>query len=90
MSAVEPILAGRPVVTNSVVPALEVVRPACLEAKPDDVGSYVDAILRLLNDEQLYQKLCAECPNLQKQFYDREQGFEAALRRVIDQGILIG
>ena len=47
MTAAEAILVGRPVITNSVVPALEVLRPACVEARTNDVDSYVAAILKL-------------------------------------------
>jgi glycosyltransferase involved in cell wall biosynthesis len=83
-TAVEAILAGRPVVTNRVVPALEILRPACVEASPDDVDSYVDAIVRVVSDANLYNDLCDACPNLQKQFYDRSQGLGAVLKRIFE------
>ena len=53
MTAAEAILSGRPVITSRVVPALEVLRPACVEARPDDIDSYVEQILKLINDPQL-------------------------------------
>ena len=82
MTAAEAVLAGRPVITNPVVPALEVLRPACVEAKTDDVDSYVMAILRLINDQNHYRILCEACADLQGQFYDREQGLRAEPKNI--------
>jgi glycogen synthase len=83
MTAAEAILAGRPVITNPVVPALEVLRPACIAARTNDVDSYVDAIIELIDNPSLYRVLCKACPELRKQFYDPEQGFTAILMQVI-------
>jgi glycosyltransferase involved in cell wall biosynthesis len=83
MTAVEAILAGRPVITNPVVPALEVLRPACVRAETDDVDSYVEAICELIASPNYYQSLCQACPGLAHQFYDRDQGLTAVLRQVI-------
>lgn len=82
-TVVESILAGRPVVTSRVVPALELLRPACVEAQPNDIDSYVAAVLRLLQDEEYYRQLCEACGPLQAQFYDPEQGIAGALRKAI-------
>ena len=83
MTAAEAILAGRPVITNPVVPALEVLRPACVEAQTNDVDSYVKAILTLIDDPNQYRNLCKACQGLQEQFYDREQGLRAALKKIL-------
>lgn len=84
MTAAEAILAGRPLVTNPVVPALELLRPACVEAKTDDAGSHMQAVLRLATDGDLYRRLCAACAGLQAQFYDdRRFGLASVLDRVI-------
>jgi glycogen(starch) synthase len=83
MTAIEPILTGRPVITNPVVPALEDLRPACLVAKTDDVASYVSAIIQLIQTPSEYEKLVRSCAGLQAKFYDRSQSFNAALKRVI-------
>jgi len=83
MTAAEGILAGRPVITNPVVPALEVLRPACVEAKTNDVDSYVNAILKLIDDPNQYRNLCNACHGLQEQFYDRDQGLRAVLKRIL-------
>jgi glycosyltransferase involved in cell wall biosynthesis len=83
MTAVEAILAGRPLITNPVVPALEVLRPACVAARTNDVDSHVEAVLKLVGDREYYEGLRRACPDLCEPFYDREQGLTAVLKRVI-------
>jgi glycogen(starch) synthase len=83
MAAAESILAGQPVITNPVVPALEVLRPACVAARTDDVDSYVDGVLKLIGDREYYESLRRACPEVGEQFYDRNQGLAAVLKRVI-------
>jgi glycogen synthase len=73
MTVIEPILLGRPVITNAVVPALEVLRPACIEAKTDDVQSYADAIVNLATSPQLYDRLRHACALLRPQFLDESK-----------------
>ena len=83
MTAAEAILAGRPVITNPVVPALEVLRPACIEAQTNEVDSYVIAILKLIDHPSQYGALCDACPALRHQFYDRSQGLTAILKKAV-------
>ena len=83
MTAVEAILAGRPLITNSVVPALDLLRPACVEARADDVDSYCDGVIKLCTDPEYYETLREACPELGKPFYDREEGLTAVLKRVV-------
>src|SRR5262249_9227195 len=83
MTAAEAILAGRPVMTNPAVPALEVLRPPCIEPLTNDVVSYVAAILKLIDDPSQYRALCDACPTLRNQFYDRQQGLTAILKKAI-------
>ena len=87
MTVIEPILAGRPVITNPVVPALEVLKPACIEARTNDVESYVLAVLNVLREGNHYRELCNSCPALAEQFYDRHLGFRAVLHRATDHGV---
>jgi glycogen(starch) synthase len=79
MTAAEAILAGRPIITNPTVPALEILQPASLAGRTDDVDSYVEVIEGLLNDPSMYNRLCEACPPLQYQFYDRKNGLTAML-----------
>ena len=71
----EGVLAGRPVITSSVCPALEYVREAVLEVPPDDVKAYADAILRLCDDAALYESKRRGCVTSQPQFYDLGRGW---------------
>jgi glycogen synthase len=82
MAAIESVLAGRPVITCPVVPALEVLRPACVEAQTDDVDSYVEAILRLIDHPTSYDDLCRACRHVDDGFYDLERGYGAALKKI--------
>lgn len=83
MTAAEAALAGRPVITSPVVPALELLRPACAEASTDDVASYVAAIRRLRDDGALHARLRAACPEVSAQFTDPRLGVAAVLGRVL-------
>jgi glycosyltransferase involved in cell wall biosynthesis len=83
MAAVESALVGRPVITNSVVPALEIIRPACIEAVTEDVDSYVRAIEQLAENKQLYEQKRAAGPKVTRQFLDRSYGLTAVLRESI-------
>ncbi len=79
MTALQAIAAGRPLVTNSVVPALEVLAPACIAARPDDPESHADAVFRLATDGALYRRLQAACEGLAAPLYDRGRGLTAVL-----------
>lgn len=86
MTAAEAILSGRPLVTNPVVPALELLRSACVEAKTDDPESHMQAVLRLATDGDLYRRLCVACAGLHAQFYDsRRYGLTSVLQTVLDE-----
>jgi hypothetical protein len=79
MTAAEAILAGRPLITNPTVPALELLRPASLEGRTNDATSYVTVISKLLSEPGLYKELCQQCQPLQHQFYDRKNGLTEVL-----------
>jgi glycogen(starch) synthase len=84
MVAAESVLAGRPFVSSSIVPASEVLADACVEAQPDDVESYVRAIESLAADETLYDRKARACPGLSKQFLDPSFGLELAVGRALE------
>jgi glycogen(starch) synthase len=79
----EGVLAGKPVVTSSVCPALEYVRDAVVEVPVNDAGAYGDAIIRLKEDAKFYQSKRRGCAAAQGQFYDATRGWGAALARAI-------
>ena len=81
----EAVLAGKPVVTSSVCPALEYVRDAVIEVAPDDVRAYGDAILRLRNDAEFYKSKRQGCIAAQSQFYDASRSWGAALKNMLKE-----
>ena len=81
---VEGVLAGRPVVTSSVCPALEYVRGAVLEVPPDDVAAYAEALRRLHDDPQLQASKRAASAGVRGMFTDAARGWAAAVERAAD------
>ena len=71
-------------ITSPVVPALEVLRPACVEARTNDVDSYVDGVLKLMSDRDYYESLRRACPGQAEQFYDRKRGLTEVLKRIVE------
>lgn len=88
MTCSESILAGRPLITSAVCPAIAVMREATIEVAPDDVDGYHDAIVRLSEDKELYDRLQRACAPLQGQFYDRENSWYSAMRRAIESHVM--
>jgi glycogen synthase len=84
MTCAEAILAGRPLVTSAVCPALDYLRDASVEAEPDNADSYREAIVRLSDDPELYSEKQGACAALQGQFYDRGNSWYTAMRRALE------
>jgi glycosyltransferase involved in cell wall biosynthesis len=80
---IEAVLAGRPVITSAVCPALSTVRKAAVEVRPDSVSDYVEALRALKSDDDFYQSKCTETRALQKQFYDPNNSWLATIRKLI-------
>jgi glycosyltransferase involved in cell wall biosynthesis len=83
MTAAEGVLAGRPVVLSTVVPAGEVLGDAAIVAQAEDVGSFVEAFRKLLTDRDYYERCQRATKDAQGQFYDLSQGLGAVLGRAI-------
>ena len=77
MVCAEAALAGRPLITSAVCPALRYVRAAAIEVPPDDVGAYYEAIVALASDGELYEEKRRACATVQEQFYDPANGWGA-------------
>lgn len=77
---VEALLAGRPVITSNVCPAVQYVAPAVLQVPPDDGQAYERAILQLADNPQLHDRLRRECEPTCRKFLDEQTSFRAALR----------
>lgn len=83
MTAAEAILAGRPIISNPIVPALELLAPAAMAARSNDPESHAEAVMTLAQDSALYASRQAACAGLGDQFYDRDRGLAAVLQRVL-------
>jgi glycosyltransferase involved in cell wall biosynthesis len=79
----EGVLAGRPVITSAVCPALHTIKEAAIEVKPDDVAGYYEAILCLRDDTILYEQKCGACGKLQAKFYDLNNSWAACIRGIL-------
>lgn len=82
---VEGVLAGRPVITSSVCPALEYVHDAVVEVAPGDVAGYGNVILKLQADSQFYEQKRLACSKYQEQFYMLANSWAAALTKAVER-----
>jgi glycosyltransferase involved in cell wall biosynthesis len=85
----EGILAGRPVITSSICPALEYVREGVVEVPPDNAEAYAEAIVRLKEDASLYEAKRMGCAVARSQFYDISRSWMSAVKKVLntDEGL---
>jgi glycogen(starch) synthase len=79
----EAVLSGLPIITSRLSNAIPVLGPALVEAEPDNVNSFVEAIIALAEDHATYDRLRAACPLAARQFIDRDQSYPAAIDRLI-------
>lgn len=79
----EAVLCGRPIITSRLSNAIPVLGPAIAEAQPDDIDSYVNAILTLAEDPATYERLRNACAELSLQFLDRSRSYPAAMDRLL-------
>jgi glycogen synthase len=79
----EAILAGRPVVTSAVCPAVRYLGDAVVAVPPDDAAAYAQAILRLARDHAFYEHCRANCQQARSQFFDETRGWGAALESAL-------
>lgn len=83
MTAAEAILAGRPVVLSSVVPAYEILGPAAIRVEPDNPDAFAEALRNLALDPDHYSQCQRATANAQAQFYESSAGLGAVLGRAI-------
>jgi glycosyltransferase involved in cell wall biosynthesis len=84
MVAAEAVLMGRPILSNPVVPACEVLGPAAVLARTNDVCDYVAKLKELAFDPGCYRKACHACAAAAAPFVDRSHSLEAALARMLE------
>jgi len=80
---VESVLAGRPVVTSDVCPAIEYVMPAVVQCEPDNIDSYIEGVERLYIDQEFYQLKRDACTSLQAKFYNEKNSWGHVLQKII-------
>ncbi|MEM8637534.1 MAG: glycosyltransferase family 4 protein [Cyanobacteria bacterium P01_G01_bin.54] len=86
---IEGVLAGRPVITSAVCPAVHYVQAAAVEVPPDDVQAYGDAILQLYHDREYYDLKHQASQQLRDRFFDRSEGWGAKFRGIlVEQGLV--
>lgn len=81
MVAAEAVLLHRPIISSAVVPALELLKSAALEAKTNDVDSFVECIKMFLSDQELYVSKVAACSLLREQFLNSSLGLTEILKK---------
>lgn len=79
----EGILAGRPVITSSVCPALPYVASGAVEVAPEDVQGYKNAILKLCDDPAYYKAKRQGCFEVQEQFYNPSNSWGNVLKQAL-------
>lgn len=80
---IEAVIAGRPVITSRVCPALDYVRPCAIEVDVDDVDGYTQAVTALATDRARYRDLQSKTARVAQPFLDPEKSFAAGLKRVM-------
>lgn len=83
MVAAEAILLNRPIITSSIVPALETLKTAAIEAEPENIDSYVGAIRQLMTDKALFEQKQHACISLCEQFLDEKEGLTKTLENTL-------
>ena len=81
----ESILNSRPVITSAVCPAIDDVRPAVVEARPDNREDYRQAVEKLVADREFYEQKQQACKALQAQFYDPANSWGAKLQLIMEK-----
>lgn len=79
----EGVLAGRPVITSAVCPAIAYVAPAVVEVPPEDMEAYVRAIERLCSDRTFYEMKHQGTYSVREQFFQVNHSWGAALKEIL-------
>lgn len=79
----EAVLTAKPIITSRLSNALPVIGECILEAVPENIDSYLDAIRTLADDSGTYARLQSACASASVQFTERSLGYAAAVDRLI-------
>lgn len=80
---VESLLVGRPVITSMVCPAVDYVPESVYLVPPDSVEGYLNGIVELADNTELYRKLQGSCRASAARFLAPADGFGSAVREVL-------
>ena len=83
MVVVEALLAGRPVISSPVCPALEYLDGAVVTVPPDDIAAYEAAIVGLADDAERYNELQHRSERAGRRFLDERTSLKAALEHTL-------
>jgi glycogen synthase len=83
---IESVLAGRPVVTSAVCPALELIAPAAVEAIADNLESYSSSIARLMDEPNFYLERVSGGLARRNDFFDSNKAWTAVALRLMNCG----
>lgn len=83
MSAIESLLAGRPIIASNAALTLDALSSAAVVCRRGDVGSYVQGILRMIDDPGLYDQLAGKCSEVAQPFINPEYGLTAELHKAV-------
>ncbi|MDV2998789.1 MAG: D-inositol-3-phosphate glycosyltransferase [Chroococcopsis gigantea SAG 12.99] len=81
---VEGVLAGRPIVTSSVCPALYYVSKAASEVPPGDVEAYGSAVEKLCDDPDFYREKQRSCAEYQHNFFALSRSWGETLKSALE------
>lgn len=83
MVVVEALLAGRPVISSPVCPALEYLDGAVVTVPPNDIAAYEAAMVELADDAERYSDLQRLSEQAGRRFLDVRTSYKAALEHTL-------
>lgn len=83
MTCAEAVLAHRPVITSAVAPAIDDVREAAMEVRPDDREGYYRAIVQLADNPDIYASKVAACGVIADRYFDQANSWLAAMTKAV-------
>ena len=79
----ESVLAGRPAIISSAIPAIDLIGEAALEFEAESVPSLCEVVRRLLTETGLYESMCLSCIPIRSQFFDRSRSWASGMFRLL-------
>lgn len=84
----EGVLAGRPVITSAVCPALNVVGEAVVEVGVESVEEYTQALLNLKGDQEFYRQKLEASLSIQDNFYNFSYSWSEQLKKALKDSVI--